>query len=170
MRCMWPRCRIKHDRSPRQIPNVGTGSFGGGHHVVGGLETSHAFADLQHAPEGLAASYQEVAALRRVTVLGVVDLRVCTIHARAQQHLEQNASSVRNVVHPGSGRSARSEWETTTGTSKSRARQWNTNQACSACRYLTPLMSSRYRSGPRPTRMRALSHEAQRTIVPMPCP
>jgi hypothetical protein len=102
-------------------------------------------------------------------VLGVVDLLVCTIHAHAQ-HLEQNDSSVRNVVHPGSGRSARSEWETTTGTSKSRARQWNTNQACSTCRYLTPLMSSRYRPGPRPIRMRALSHEAQRTIVPVPCP
>src|SRR5215203_742369 len=64
MRCMWPRCRIKHARSPRQIPDVGTGSFDGGHHVVGGLETSHAFADLQHAPEGLVASYQDVAALR----------------------------------------------------------------------------------------------------------
>ena len=126
MRCMWPRCRIKHDRSPRQIPNVGTGSFDGGHHVVGGLETSHAFADLQHAPEGLAASYQDVAALRGVTVLGVVYLLVRTVHAHAQ-HLDQNASSVRNVVHPGSGRSARSEWETTTGTSKSRARQWNTS-------------------------------------------
>jgi len=53
------------------------------------------------------ASYQEVIALRGVTALGVVYLLVRAVHAHAQ-HLEQNASSVRNVVHPGSGRSARS--------------------------------------------------------------
>src|SRR5215204_711025 len=167
---MLPRCQIKHDRSPRQTPDVGTGSFDRGHHVVGGLETSHVFADLQHAPEGLVASYQDVVPFRGVTVLGVVDLLVCAVHARAQQYLDQNASSIRNVVHPGCGRSTRSESETTSGTSKSRARQWNISQASSACRYLTPLMSSRYRPGPRPIRMRALSHEAQRTIVPMSCP
>jgi len=51
------------------------------------------------------ASYQEVIALRGITIFGVVYLLV-RAHA---QHLEQNASSVRNVVHPGSGRSARSE-------------------------------------------------------------
>ena len=55
--------------------------------------------------EGLVASYQEVIALRGITIFGVVYLLV-RAHA---QHLEQNASSVRNVVHPGSGRSARSE-------------------------------------------------------------
>jgi hypothetical protein len=44
--------------------------------------------------------------LRGVTVLGVVYILVRAVHA---QHLEQNASSVRNVVHPGSGKSARSE-------------------------------------------------------------
>src|SRR5215204_6238708 len=143
MRCVLPRSRIEHDRSPRQTPDVGTGPFDGGHHAV--------------------------VALREVTVLSVVYLLARAVHAHAQ-HLEQNASSVRNLVHPGSGRSARSDQETTTGTSKSRARQWNTSQACSACRCLTPLMSSRYRPGPRLTRMRALSHEAQRTIVPMSCP
>jgi hypothetical protein len=70
------------------------------------VETLHVGPGLQHAPEGLMASYQEIIALRGVTVLGVVYLLVRAVHA---QHLEQNASSVRNVVHPGSGRSARSE-------------------------------------------------------------
>jgi hypothetical protein len=65
----------------------------------------HVIPGLQHAPEGLVASYQKVIALRGVTVLGVVYLLVHAFHA---QHLEQNASSVGNVVHPGSGRSARS--------------------------------------------------------------
>jgi len=54
------------------------------------------------------ASYEEVIALRGVTVFGVDYLLVRAIHSHAQ-HLEQNASSVRTVVHPGSGRSARSE-------------------------------------------------------------
>jgi hypothetical protein len=54
------------------------------------------------------ASYQEAIALRGVTVLGVVYLLVRVVHAHTQ-HLEQNASSVRNVVDPGFGRSARSE-------------------------------------------------------------
>jgi len=54
------------------------------------------------------ASYQEVIAIRGVTVLGVVYLFVRAVHAHAQ-HLEQNASSVRNVVHPGPGRSDSSE-------------------------------------------------------------
>jgi len=48
------------------------------------------------------ASYQEVIALRGVTVFGVVYLLVRAVHAHAQ-HLEQNASSVRNIVHRGSG-------------------------------------------------------------------
>jgi hypothetical protein len=73
-----------------------------------GLETLHVGTALQHAPEGLVASYQEVIALRGVTVLGVVDLLVCVVHAHAQ-YLDQNASSFRNVVHPASGRSARAE-------------------------------------------------------------
>jgi hypothetical protein len=53
------------------------------------------------------ASYEEVLALRRITVLGVVYLLVRAVHAHAQ-HLEQNVSFDRYVVHPGSGRSARS--------------------------------------------------------------
>jgi hypothetical protein len=72
------------------------------------LETLHVGLGLQHAPEGLVASYQEVIALRGITVLSVVYLLVRAVHAHAQ-HLEQNASSVRNVVDPGSGRSAKSE-------------------------------------------------------------
>src|ERR687898_823000 len=169
MRCVLPRSRIRHDRSPPRTPDVGTGPFDGGPNVVAG------FGDLARWARPPARARRTRGQLpgshnpQGVTVLGVVYLLVRAVHAHAQ-HLEQNASSLRNVVHPGSGRSARPEQETTTGTSKSRARQWNTNQACSACRYLTPLMSSRYRPGPRPTRMRALSHEAQRTIVPMSCP
>jgi hypothetical protein len=54
------------------------------------------------------ASYQEVITLKGVTVLGVVYLLVRAVHAHAR-HLELNTSSVRNVVHPVSGRSARSE-------------------------------------------------------------
>jgi hypothetical protein len=103
MRCVLPRFRIRHDRSPRQTPDVGTGPFDGGHHVVAG------FGDLArwawppacarrtrgqlpggHSPQG-------------VTGLGVVYLLVRAVHAHAQ-HLEQNASSVRNVVPPGSGK------------------------------------------------------------------
>src|SRR5215208_7314593 len=63
MRCVLPRSRIKNDHSPRQTPDVGTGSSDSGHHVVAGLETLHVGPGLQHAPEGLVASYQEVVAL-----------------------------------------------------------------------------------------------------------
>src|SRR5215208_1910515 len=64
MRCVLPRSRIKNDHSPRQTPDVGTGSSDSGHHVVAGLEILHVGPGLQHAPEGLVASYQDVAALR----------------------------------------------------------------------------------------------------------
>jgi hypothetical protein len=49
-----------------------------------------------------------IIALREITALGVVYLLVRAVHAHSQ-HLEQNVSFVRNVVHPRSDRSARSE-------------------------------------------------------------
>ena len=169
MRRVLPRSQFRHDLSPQLAPDVGTGPFGGGHHVVAGIGDLARWAQPPTRARRTRGQLPGSHNPQGVTVLGVVYLFVRAVHAHAQ-HFEQNASSDTNLVHPGSGRSARSEQETTTGTSKSRARQWKANQACSACRYLTPLMSSRYRPGPRPTRMRALSHEAQRTIVPMPCP
>jgi hypothetical protein len=67
------------------------------HHVIAGYNVANVRPDLEHAPEGLVARHQEVVALGRRPVLGVVDLLVRPVHPDPQD-LYEHAASVRYIL------------------------------------------------------------------------
>src|SRR5215218_3591750 len=76
MRRVLPRSQFRHDLSPQLAPDVGTGPFGGGHHVVAGIGDLARWAQPPTRARRTRGQLPGSHNPQGVTVLGVVYLLV----------------------------------------------------------------------------------------------